>query len=82
MPGVTLYQGVVGLKAGTGDGHGQLLMVDLLDRDDFCVGEEVGVDPEVEEQVGLELIQVHGEDTAAGVCNNVNIKTFVTALLL
>ena len=66
VPGVTLHQGVIGHKAGFSDGHGQLFMVGLLARDDWAVCDKGVVDPVVGDQVGLELVQVHGEDTAAG----------------
>ena len=37
----------------------------LLGKDDWGVGDEV-VDPGVGDQVGLELVQLHGEGIAAG----------------
>ena len=44
----------------------QLLEVSLLGRDDWVVGDEEVVDPGVGDQVGLELVQLHGEGIAAG----------------
>ena len=62
MSRVTLYYGVVGLKGSIGDlCHLQLLVVSLLGKDDWGLGDEEVVDPGVGDQVGLELVQLHGE---------------------
>ena len=54
MSRVTLYYGVVGLKGSIGDlCHLQLLVVSLLGRDDWGVGDNEVVDPVVGDQVGL-----------------------------
>ena len=51
---VILYYGVVGLKGSIGDlCHLQLLVVSLLGRDDWGVGDNEVVDPVVGDQVGL-----------------------------
>ena len=68
MSRVILYYGVVGLKGSIGDlCHLQLLVVSLLGRDDWGVGDDEVVDPGVGDQVCLELVQLHGEGIAAGV---------------
>ena len=54
MSRVILYYGVVGLKGSIGDlCHLQLLVVSLLGRDDWGVGDNEVVDPVVGDQVGL-----------------------------
>merc|ERR1711934_1153742 len=48
------------LKASVGDlGDGELFVVGLLGRDDWCIGDQGEVDPGVGHQVGLELSQIH-----------------------
>merc|ERR1712045_645891 len=48
------------LKASVGDlGDCELLVVGLLGRDDWCIGDQGEVDPGVGHQVGLELSQIH-----------------------
>ena len=60
MAGVTLDHHAGGLESSVGDlGHGQLLVVGLLGRDDGCVGGQHEVDTGVRHQVGLELSHVH-----------------------
>ena len=60
MTRITFYHLVGRLKAGIGDlGHGQLLMVGLLSRDDGSISGQREVDARVGHQVGLELSQVH-----------------------
>merc|ERR1719402_1945633 len=55
---------VGGLETGVGDlGHGQLLVVRLLGRDDRGVGDQGEMDPWVGHQVGLELGQIHVESS-------------------
>jgi len=52
------------LKARVGDlGHGQLLVVSLLGRDDGSIGDEGKVDTRVRDQVGLEFSQINVEGT-------------------
>ena len=60
MARVALDHLVGRLKAGIGDlGHGQLLVVGLLGRDDGSIGNQREVDARVRHQVGLELCEIH-----------------------
>merc|ERR1712130_237196 len=62
MTGGALHHLVGGLKAGVGDlRYTELLVVGLLGRDDWRVGDQGEVDPGVGYQVGLELSQVNVE---------------------
>jgi len=64
MAGVTLDHLVGRLKASIGDFRNrELLMVSLLSRDDWSIGDQWEVDPRVGHQVGLELGQVNIEGT-------------------
>jgi len=64
MTGIALDHLVGWLKAGVGDfSHGELLMVSLLGRDDWSVGDQWEMDPGVGHQVGLEFGQVDVEGT-------------------
>merc|ERR1711936_419880 len=57
---ITLDHLVSGLEASVGDlGDGELFVVGLLGRDDWCIGDQGEVDPGVGHQVGLELSQIH-----------------------
>ena len=52
------------LEASVGDlGHTQLLVVGLLGRDDWSIGDEGEVDARVGHQVGLELCEIHIQST-------------------
>merc|ERR1711934_1190010 len=60
MARIALDHLVSGLEASVGDlGDGELLVVGLLGRDDWCIGDQGEVDPGVGHQVGLELSQIH-----------------------
>merc|ERR1712209_43462 len=60
MTGITLDHLVGWLKAGVGDlRYTQLLMVGLLCRDDWGIGDKREVDPWIWNQVSLELSQIH-----------------------
>jgi len=64
MTGIALDHLVGWLEAGVGDfSHGELLMVSLLGRDDWSVGDQWEMDPGVGHQVGLEFGQVDIEGT-------------------
>merc|ERR1711936_1476026 len=64
VAGVAFYHLVGRLEAGVGDlGNAELLVVSLLSRDDWSVGDQREVDPGVGDQVGLELRQVNVEST-------------------
>ena len=64
VAGVALHHLVGWLEAGIGDlSHRQLLMVGLLSRDDWSIGDKREVDTWVGHQVGLELRQIHVQGT-------------------
>ena len=64
VTGIALHHLVGGLEAGVGDlGNGQLLMVGLLSRDDWSIGNHREMDTWVGHQVGLELSQIDIEGT-------------------
>merc|ERR1719500_298894 len=57
---ITLHHLIGRLKASVGDlRNGELFVVSLLGRDDWCVGDQGEMDPGVGHQVGLELSQIH-----------------------
>merc|ERR1719219_1661122 len=59
VPGITLDHGVGWLKASIGDlSDTQGLMVSLLSRDDWRIGDKREVNPWVRHQAGLELVQI------------------------
>merc|ERR1719225_467687 len=55
---------ITGLKASIGHlSNRQLLMVSLLSRDDWCIGNKGKMNPRIRHQVSLELSQINIEGT-------------------
>merc|ERR1712098_336686 len=64
MTRITLYHGIGRLEASIGNlSYGELLVVSLLSRDDWSVGDKWKVDSWIRHQVGLKLVQIYVESS-------------------